>query len=100
MKTTDTAWLRLVKAARQAGAPGDESAPFGFSTRVSALAMQRPAAKSSALAAVAAFSWRALGLALMLMFLSIVANYSVLASSAEGETEAVLDPVGEILTSS
>ena len=34
-------WQRLVEAARKAPPAGDEAAPFGFSTRVAALALKR-----------------------------------------------------------
>ena len=97
MKTPNSAWLRLVAAARQAPTSGDDSAPFGFSTRVAALAMavERP----SMHAMVNRLSWRALGVALMLMVFSIAANYSALTVVGESDQDP-LDLVADVLTSS
>lgn len=97
MKNHSTAWQRLVTAARQAPISGDDTAPYGFSTRVAALAMaavERPSLQSS----LNRFSWRALGLSLMLMIVSIVANYSSVTTATDNEQDAGLDPVEEILT--
>jgi hypothetical protein len=97
MKNPSTAWQRLVAAARQAPIPSDDIAPYGFSTRVVALAMaavERPSLQSS----LNRFSWRALGLSLMLMIVSILANYSSVTTATESEQDAGLDPVEEILT--
>jgi hypothetical protein len=97
MKTPNNAWQRLVVAARQAPIPGDEAAPYGFSTRVAALGLasvERPSLAS----ALNHFSWRALGFSLMLMIVSIVANYSTVSSVAEAEQEVSIDPVEEYLT--
>lgn len=100
MKKSTTPWQRLVAAARQApDIRGDDAAPYGFSTRVASLAMaavERPSLRS----AINHFSFRALTLSVMLMVVSIVANYSAVTSvadSAEHEVE-VADPVEEMLT--
>jgi len=94
MKTSNSAWQRLVVAARQAPVAADDAAPYGFSTRVAALAMagERPSLQSS----LNHFSWRALGFSLMLMIVSIVANYSSVTTVADNDQEFV-DPVEEIL---
>jgi len=98
MKKSNTAWQRLVVAARQVPAnPGDDAAPYGFSTRVAALAMaavERPSLAS----ALNHFSWRALGFSLTLMIVSIAANYSTVTSVVEVEHESDVDPVEEMLT--
>ena len=96
MKNSPSAWHRLVGAARQAPIAGDDAAPYGFATRVAALAMaavERPSLQSS----LNHFSWRALGFSLMLMIVSIVANYSSVTTVAENDQDP-FDPVEEILT--
>jgi hypothetical protein len=98
MKTPTTAWQRLVTAARHA--PGTEDAgiaPFGFSTRVAALAMAIEPPTMRAM--MNRLSWRALGVALMLMIFSIAANYSSLSQTSDNEQDP-FDPVAEELTSS
>ncbi len=94
MKTSHSAWQRLVVAARQAPVAADDAAPYGFSTRVAALAsIERPSLQSS----LNHFAWRALGFSLMLMIVSIAANYSSVTTVAEIEPD-LADPVEEILT--
>jgi len=97
MKTPATAWQRLVTAARHGSDLGDDAAPFGFSTRVAALAMA--AEHPSMRAMMNRLSWRALGLALMLMIFSIAANYSSLSFSGDSDQDP-FDPVAEELTTS
>ena len=94
MKTSHSAWQRLVVAARQVPVATEETAPYGFSTRVSALAMaiERPSLSSS----LNHFSWRALGFSLMLMIVSIAANYSSVTAVAENEQD-LTDPIEDIL---
>jgi len=98
MKKSTTAWQRLITAARQApDISGDDAAPYGFSTHVASLAMaavERPSLQS----ALNHFSWRALTLSLMLMVVSIAANYSTVPSVVEVEQEVASDPVAEYLT--
>ena len=97
MKTPNSAWQRLVVAARQAPISGDEAAPYGFSTRVAALglaAVERPSLQSS----LNHFSWRALGFSLMLMIVSIAANYTSVTTVTENDQDATIDPVEEYLT--
>ncbi len=98
MKKSDTSWQRLVAAARQA-APviGDEAAPLGFSTRVAALAMERAEAPTLG-ASINRYSWKALALSLVLMGVSIAANYSAVNSLTESAHETDFDPVEEVLT--
>ena len=97
MKTSASAWQRLVAAARHAPDNRDDAAPFGFATRVSALAManQPPAMR----AMMSRLSWRALGVALMLMIVSIAANYSSVSFSTDNDQDT-FDPVAELLTAS
>ena len=65
-------WPRLVAAARQAPDDRDTAAPFGFATRVSALALAPERAMASLLDR---FALRAVGIAGLLALLSVVANY-------------------------
>ena len=98
MKTPATAWQRLVSAARHAPGTDDAGvAPFGFSTRVAALALaiEPPTMRSM----MNHLSWRALGVALMLMIFSIAANYSSLSFSSDSDQDS-FDPVADVLTTS
>ncbi len=98
MKKSQTPWLRLVAAARQApNATGNDAAPYGFSTRVAAMALaavERP----SLAGALNRFSWRALTLSLLLMVASIAANYPTMPSGGDtAEHDVDFDPVEEAL---
>ena len=97
MKTPVPAWQRLVTAARHESNSVDDAAPFGFSTRVAAMAMafERPTMRGM----MNRLSWRALGVALVLMVGSIAANYSSLSYSGDSDQDP-FDPVDEVLTSS
>ena len=88
-------WSRLVAAARSVPAERDPSAPFGFSTRVAALALTAPP-RSSFSSVFERLSWRALGVACLLMLASVAANYSAIARPSDDEI-AVRDPVTEVL---
>lgn len=96
MKTPNLAWQRLVVAARQVPLSGESAAPYGFSTRIAALAfavVERPTLLSS----LNRFSWRALGFSLVLMVLSIITNYNSVSVAAENRTadHDLVDPVIE-----
>jgi hypothetical protein len=88
-------WSRLVAAARSAPDERDPAAPFGFSTRVAALALSAPPRSSFSLV-FERLSWRALGVACLLMLASVAANYSVITRTSEDEV-TVRDPVTEVL---
>jgi hypothetical protein len=82
MKTPHPAWQRLVSAARSVDDPSaqpEASAPFGFATRVAALAMS---ASQPAPSLFERFSWRALGVAGLLALACIAANYSAVARNS------------------
>lgn len=99
MKISSTAWQRLVAAARQAPNPGEESAPYGFSTRVAALAMAAMNERPTLQASLNRFAWRALGVSFLLMIVSILANYSSVTTVAENEQESSMtDLVEDVLT--
>lgn len=91
MKPHDRAWQNLVAVARQAQDDRDTAAPYGFATRVAALAMTAPSRPLVSL--YERFSWRALGLAGLLAVSSVVTNFAVSGSVAE---EDVLSDDGAV----
>jgi hypothetical protein len=93
MNPSDQKWTRLVAAARSAPDDRDLAAPYGFSTRVAALAFAQ--ARSSSL--LERFSLRALGVAALLALGCVAANYFSLSSSLRYETALTDDPVEEVV---
>ncbi|MDB6169109.1 MAG: hypothetical protein JWM88_1973 [Verrucomicrobia bacterium] len=87
MNSPDQKWPRLVSAARRAEDVRDETAPYGFSTRVAALAFAR---ERTGVSLLERFAWRALCVAGLLAVLSTAANYSLF-SSAVGEDDTLTD---------
>ena len=91
-------WARLTTAARRAPQAGDTEAPYGFATRVAALAFS---AERPMRSLFERFSLRAVGVASLLAVLSVVANYSALnANMVEDEISsatATEDPVSVLL---
>jgi hypothetical protein len=73
MKQTPSAWNRLVDTARGAPDSRDVAPPYGFATRVAALAFadERPAGS-----VFARWSLRAMGVSCLLAVLAVAANYS------------------------
>jgi len=95
MNPADSKWPRLAAAARSAPDDRDPAAPYGFATRVAALAMAPERAVASLLER---FSLRALGLAALLAVVCVAANYSTLAGLfREDAATASDDPVAEIV---
>ena len=99
MNPTDphSPWARLASGARRAPADSrDSSAPFGFSTRMAALAfaVERPVASL-----FERFSLRALGFASLMALASVAANYSVLTTSTPEDELSLTgeDPVAVLL---
>ncbi len=78
-------WSRLVAAARRADAARDTSAPYGFATRIAALAFSSELRVSL----FDRFALRALGVACLLAIASVAINYSAVRRTAPAE-----DPVG------
>jgi hypothetical protein len=88
-------WSRLTAAARRAPDDRDTAAPYGFATRVAALAL---APERAALSLLERCSLRALGVACLLALVSVAANYSAIAAAlAEEEGIVTDDPVGELV---
>jgi hypothetical protein len=72
-------WARLTAAARQVQDDRDTSAPYGFATRVAALAYSQPLKVASLFDA---FALRAFGVAALLAVFSIAMNYSDILGSS------------------
>jgi hypothetical protein len=88
-------WSRLVAAARRAPDDRDAAAPYGFATRVAALAMAR---ERGAISLIERFALRALGVACLLALVSVATNYTAINNAfAEDESIAADDPVSELL---
>jgi hypothetical protein len=93
-------WSRLTAAARQVDDDRDDTAPFGFATRVTALAFVREAPVASLLDR---FALRAVGVATLLALFSIVLNYSALSTSggatvAQNEESEVILPTDDAVS--
>jgi hypothetical protein len=83
-------WSRLVAAARQAPDDRDASAPYGFATRIAALAVHPQRTMASLLER---FSLRAVGIAGLLALASVAMNYQNIKTGTAGEA-IVLDAPG------
>lgn len=90
-------WQRLTAAARRHADDRGTAAPYGFATRVAALAMASERARVSLFER---FSLRAMGIACLLMITSLAANYSAIANAFADEPIVPGDPVAELLDSS
>lgn len=91
MKTPRTAWERLVAAARNAPEASPAEAPYGFSTRLAARAFETPRDRQTS--PFVRFSWPALGLAALVMAVTVATNLKpVLASFAE-DVATLSDPI-------
>lgn len=97
MNTPHPAWSRLVAAARRAPADTrDAVAPYGFATRVAALAFAQAAERPLA-TLFDRLSYRALGYAGLLAVAAVAANLVPILNAIEEEAAAVGDPVVEML---
>lgn len=91
------AWMRLTAAARRA--PVDArgtTAPYGFATRVAAMAFAAPAERPIS-ALFERISLRALAVAALLAMLSVAAHLSPVLNGIEEDVFAAQDPVIEVL---
>jgi hypothetical protein len=96
MKPDPTSWQKLVAAARRAPPAGDPSAPFGFSTRVAALAFEpRPAPVSN----FARLSLRAAAVAGLLAVAAVAANFSAIKGAFDDDSAPPTadDPIAEVV---
>lgn len=95
MNDNDKAWQRLVAAARRAPADADESAPFGFSTRVAALAFD---ARPEAVSPFGRLALRAAGIACLLAAVAVCVNFTAIKGAFTDEpAPADDDPVAEVV---
>jgi hypothetical protein len=96
MNNPEKSWQKLVAAARSAPKPGDEAAPFGFSTRVAALAFEQRDATASIFAR---FSVRAAAVACALAIAAVAINFSAITSAFDTDTAAAAgdDPIAEVV---
>jgi hypothetical protein len=88
-------WSRLVQAARRSSDPQPVSAPFGFSTRVAALAA---ATERVGVSLFERFAFRAVSFACLLACGSILLNFSLLTPEPRPQAgEDIDDPVAVLL---
>lgn len=88
-------WNRLVTAARRGEDTRDTAAPYGFATRVAALAL---AGERRAGSLLERFSLRALGLAALLAVVCVATNFSTVTGLfGEDSAASVDDPVADIM---
>ena len=76
-------WARLTAAARTVRQDGDTTAPYGFATRVAALALSQEHRVSSLLER---FALRAVGVAALLALFSVVLNYQAFSEAPSAST--------------
>jgi hypothetical protein len=72
-------WSRLAAAARRVPEEPEASAPYGFSTRVAALAF---AAEHGRVSLYERFALRAVGVATLMAVASVVSNFSIFSAEA------------------
>jgi hypothetical protein len=96
MNDFNKAWERLTAAARRAPGGADESAPFGFSTRVAAMAFDAGRPEPSAFGRLAI---RAALVSCLLAAVAVGVNYSAIAGALSDEAPAAAgdDPVAEVV---
>lgn len=83
-------WMRLNSAARTVGDDREASVPYGFATRIAALALAQERRMVSLLDR---FAPRALGIACLLALGSVAVNYQSLPSKAGGTTAGFVDEI-------
>jgi hypothetical protein len=88
---------RLLEAARRAPAAGDESAPFGFSTRLAARAFEgaHPASPT-----FARLSLRMAGIACLFAVVAVGVNYKAITNAFDDESAVATgdDPVSDVVS--
>jgi hypothetical protein len=95
MNKYDPSLQRLLAAARRAPVSGDESAPFGFSTRVAARAFEQGQQPSPSFARL---SLRVAGIACLFAVVAVGVNYKAITSAIDDEsTVAGDDPVADVV---
>ena len=87
-------WSRLTAAARTVRDERHVAAPYGFATRVAALALESERAVTSLLDR---FAFRAVGVACLLALVSLAVNFGALAGTEETENLSNDDTVAVVL---
>ena len=89
-------WSRLTRAARRVSNDRDTAAPYGFATRIAALAL---AQEQKVVSLLERFAFRALGTACALALLSAAVNYSVFTTTSFTADDDLTqdDPVAVLL---
>jgi len=95
MSSFDHQWQKLTALARQAGESRDPAAPFGFATRVAALAGAQPSASPRAV--FERLALRGLIVAAGLGVVAVAFNLSGVTTSAQTDAYAAADTVGDLL---
>jgi hypothetical protein len=96
MNSNEKSLQKLLEAARRAPASGEESAPFGFSTRVAARAFEQAQPARPSFARV---SLRVAGIACLFAVVAVGVNYKAITSAFDDETVAAAgdDPVSDLV---
>ena len=87
-------WARLTAAARTVRDDRDETAPYGFATRIAALAL---AQEDKVASLFDRFALRALGVACLLALFSVALNYETLNSPAPAAALTVAANFDEVM---
>ena len=96
MNPREKSWQRLMEAARRAPPAGDESAHYGFSTRVAALAFEQVQSPAPIFGRMAL---RVAGIACLFALVAVGLNYSAITGAFEDDTAVAVndDPVAEVV---
>jgi hypothetical protein len=92
MNDFDSRWQAVFDAARRASSR-DDTVPFGFASRVAALRRSNPAASTFLL--WWKFTWRAIGVAAVVLLASAAMNWS--ASNDSALNPAIADSMNDLL---
>jgi hypothetical protein len=87
-------WSRLTAAARKVPDDRETSAPYGFATRIAALAFAQEQRMASLFDR---FAFRAVGVASLLAVFSVALNYDVITTASVASTTVARMDEGELL---
>lgn len=93
MKPLSSPWLRLVAAARHLPQTAEEATPFGFSTRLAAVAFEPK--RTVQPNAFAQLSWPALGFAALVMVVTVATNLKPVLTTFDDDVATLSEPVVE-----
>lgn len=99
MKPSDSEWQRLTAAARRIqGETTETSAPLGFAARIVARSLSAPRAERPD--ALARLSWPALGVAALIMAVTVATNLKPLLTTVAENAAALSEPIEDVGDSS